>query len=63
MKKEFFIKNKGLLDKSVSTRPEWAEGGNPSIKKQKKKKKGKVTTVESKVESFFDFFTDPIEKE
>jgi len=63
LKKEFFIKNKGLLDNCVSTRPEWAEGGNPSIKKSKKKKKGRVTTVESKVESFFDFFIDPIETE
>lgn len=56
IKKQLFLKDKGICDKSVSTPIEWKEGCNPTIKKQKKKRKGKKVNVEVKCESFFNFF-------
>lgn len=52
------MKDKGILDKSLATKIEWKDGCNPTIKKMKKKKKGKKVNVEVKQDSFFNFFTD-----
>ena len=46
------------MDKQTATKIEWNDGCNPTIKKQKKKKKGKKVTVESKQDSFFNIFCD-----
>jgi hypothetical protein len=58
LKKELHMKDKGILDKSLATKIEWKDGCNPTIKKMKKKKKGKKVNVEVKQDSFFNFFTD-----
>ena len=52
------MKDKGILDKSLATKIEWKDGCNPTIKKMKKKSKGKKVNVEVKTDSFFNFFTD-----
>lgn len=57
IKKEMHMKNKGMLDKTVSTEIGWKDACNPTITKKKKKRKGKKVTVEVKTDSFFNFFT------
>lgn len=60
------MQDKGILDSTTSTPITWKEGCNPTLKKQKKKKKGKKVTVESECESFFNIFktlTQPDENE
>lgn len=52
------MKNKGVLDKTTSTKIEWKDACNPTIKKTKKKRKGKKVTVEVKADSFFNLFND-----
>ena len=47
-----------MLDKTTSTKIQWKDNCNPTIKKQKKKKGGKKVNVEVKVDSFFNFFND-----
>jgi len=54
------MKNKGILDSTTSSKIEWKDACNPTIKKQKKKKKGKKVTVEVKCDSFFNFFNEII---
>jgi len=58
IKKTLNMKDKGMLDSTTSTSISWKDGCNPTVKKQKKKKKGKKVTVEVKCESFFNFFND-----
>lgn len=50
------MQDKGILDSTTSTQITWKDGCNPTIKKQKKKKKGKKVTVESECDSFFNIF-------
>jgi len=54
--KSLVMLDKGILDSTSSTEVTWKDGCNPTIKKQKKKKKGKKVTVESECESFFNIF-------
>jgi len=64
--KSMVMQDKGILDSTSSTAITWKDGCNPTLKKQKKKKKGKKVTVESECESFFNIFktlTQPDEKE
>ena len=56
--KEIHMKNKGIVDKMVSTVIAWKDGCDPTKKKIKRKKKGKKINVEVKQESFFNFFKD-----
>lgn len=56
IKKELFMKSRGIMDKTVTTEIKWKDSCNPTLKKQKKKKKGKKVTVEVKAESFFNIF-------
>jgi len=58
LKKEFHMKHKGILDKTVSTQLKWKDGCDPTRTKKKKKVKGKKVNVEVKCESFFNFFSD-----
>ena len=41
IKKELFMKDKNILDKTTSTKIDWKDGCNPCIKKAKKKKGSK----------------------
>lgn len=56
--KSLIMKDAGVLDRTESTKIEWKDNCNPTIKKQKKKKKGKRVNVETQCESFFNFFSD-----
>lgn len=56
IKKSLYMKTAGVLDSTESTSITWKEGCNPTLKKQKKKKKGKKVTVETECESFFNLF-------
>jgi len=56
IKKELHMKNKGMLDKTMSNEIGWKDACNPTIMKKKKKRKGKKVTVEVKTDSFFNFF-------
>ena len=59
IRKELHMKNKGMLDKTVATKLVWKDNAsNPTLKKQKKKRKGKKVTVEVKADSFFNFFDE-----
>ena len=59
IRKELHMKNKGILDKTVSTELKWKDNAsNPTLKKQKKKRKGKKVTVEVKADSFFNIFDE-----
>jgi len=58
IRKEMIMKNKGILDKTVSSKIDWKDNCNPTITKKKKKKKGKKVTVEVKADSFFNFFAE-----
>ena len=58
IRKELIMKNRGILDKTVSTEIAWKASCNPALEKKKKKKKGKKVTVEVKCESFFNIFED-----
>lgn len=67
IRKQLIMSHKGVLDKTVSTEIKWKDNAsNPTLKKQKKKKKGKKVTVEVKADSFFNMFeeidTSKIEK-
>jgi len=48
IRKSLIMKDSGVLDKAVSTEIKWKDNCNPTIKKQKKKKKGKKVNVETK---------------
>jgi len=63
IKKSLHMKDKGILDKTTCSKIEWKDGCNPTMKKQKKKKKGKKVTVEVKCDSFFNFFNDIVPTE
>jgi predicted RNA methylase len=59
IRKELHMKNKGMLDKTICTEIKWKDNAsNPTLKKQKKKRKGKKVTVEVKADSFFNFFDE-----
>ena len=58
LKKQLFMKSKGMLEKSIGTKIEWKDGCDPTRKKTKKKRKGKKVTVEVEAESFFNIFKD-----
>jgi len=58
IKKELFMKDKNILDKTTSTKIDWKDGCNPCIKKAKKKKGKKKVNVTVKCDSFFNFFND-----
>ena len=58
IKKSCFMKDKGMMDSTTSTKIDWKDACNPTVKKQKKKKKGKKVNVEVQCESFFNFFND-----
>lgn len=47
-----------VIDKTVGTKINWKEHMDPTIKKMKKKRKGKKITVDVKVDSFFTFFDE-----
>ena len=47
-----------VIEKTTGTKISWKESMNPSIKKVKKKRKGKKITVDVKVDSFFSFFDE-----
>jgi hypothetical protein len=53
-----FMKKMGSCDRTVSTEIKWKDACNPTLKKQKKKKKGKKVTVEVRAESFFNLFEE-----
>lgn len=63
IKKTLTCKDKGILDQTTSTKIQWKDACNPTIKKQKKKKGGKKVNVEVKCESFFNFFNDIVPDE
>ena len=50
------MKEKSILDSTTSTNIDWKDGCNPTVKKQKKKRKGKKVNVEVQCDSFFNFF-------
>eukprot|EP00356_Strombidium_inclinatum_P015267 CAMPEP_0170483162 /NCGR_PEP_ID=MMETSP0208-20121228/2894_1 /TAXON_ID=197538 /ORGANISM="Strombidium inclinatum, Strain S3" /LENGTH=354 /DNA_ID=CAMNT_0010756101 /DNA_START=16 /DNA_END=1077 /DNA_ORIENTATION=- len=54
--KKTVTRKNGNPIKTQSTEIKWKDACNPTIKKQKKKKKGKKVTVEVKCESFFNIF-------
>ena len=56
--KSLIIQDKGVLDKTTSTKITWKDNADPTISKKKKKKKGKKVTVEEPVESFFNIFKE-----
>ena len=58
IKKEFHMKHKGMMDRTVSTQIKWKDNCDPTIMKKKKKKKGKKVNVTVKCRSFFNFFKD-----
>jgi hypothetical protein len=58
IRKELLCKSKGVLDKTVSTSIQWKDACNPTLKKTKKKRKGKKVTVEVKADSFFNIFDE-----
>jgi len=47
-----------VIEKSEGTKINWKEHMNPTIKKVKKKRKGKKVTVDVHCESFFTFFDE-----
>ena len=63
IKKSLTCKDKGVLDQTTSTKIQWKDACNPTVKKQKKKKGGKKVNVEVKCESFFNFFNDIVPDE
>ena len=58
IKKSLNMKEKGVVDSTVSTAIEWKAGCNPTVTKKQKKKKGKKVKVEVKCDSFFNFFSN-----
>mmetsp|Transcript_4396 Transcript_4396/g.7452 ORF Transcript_4396/g.7452 Transcript_4396/m.7452 type:complete len:269 (-) Transcript_4396:333-1139(-) len=56
IKAELYKKD-GMQDRKLCSEIKWKDACNPTLKKQKKKKKGKKVTVEVKQDSFFNFFT------
>lgn len=58
IKKELHMRDKNILDKTTSTKIDWKDGCNPTIKKTKKKKGKKKVNVTVKCDSFFNFFND-----
>ena len=58
IKKSLNMTHKGILESTTSTKIEWKDACNPTIKKVKKKKKGKKVNVEVKCDSFFNFFEE-----
>ena len=58
IRKELYMKHKGMTDRTVSTQIKWKDNCDPTIQKKKKKKKGKKVNVTEKVRSFFNFFKD-----
>lgn len=56
IKKSVNMKHSDMPDSTESTSITWKDGCNPTLKKQKKKKKGKKVTVETECESFFNIF-------
>jgi len=64
IRKSMNMKENGICDSSISTKIEWKDACNPTIKKQKKKKGGKKVNVETKTDSFFNLFenVDPADE-
>jgi len=58
IKKELYMKHKGMIDRTVSTEIKWKDNCDPTMQKKKKKKKGKKVNVTEKCPSFFNFFKD-----
>ena len=58
IRKEIIMTQKGLPEKTKSTKINWKDACNPTLTKKKKKKKGKKVTVEVKCDSFFNIFND-----
>lgn len=56
IRKQLFMKTKGVLDKTTSTPINWKPNCNPTMTKKKKKRGGKKVNVEVKTESFFNIF-------
>jgi len=56
IKKSVFMAERGVCDKTTSTKIDWKDACNPTLTKKKKKKGGKKVSVECKVDSFFNFF-------
>ena len=54
--KKFVMSRANVIEKAEGTKINWKEGANPTVKKQKKKRKGKKVTVEVPQKSFFTFF-------
>lgn len=58
IRKEIFMKHKGMCDRTSGTQIQWKDNCDPTMQKKKKKKKGKKVTVTVKCPSFFNFFKD-----
>jgi hypothetical protein len=56
IRKQLFMKTKGVLDKTTSTKIMWKANCNPTMIKKKKKRGGKKVNVEVSTESFFNIF-------
>jgi len=56
IRKQLFMKAKGVLDKTTSTPIKWKPNCNPTMIKKKKKRGGKKVNVEVQTESFFNIF-------
>jgi hypothetical protein len=56
IRKQLFMKTKGVLDKTTSTPITWKASCNPTVMKKKKKRGGKKVNVEVKTDSFFNIF-------
>jgi len=56
LEKRFVMSRANCIDKAEGTKINWKEGCDPTVKKVKKKRKGKKVTVEVPQKSFFSFF-------
>jgi hypothetical protein len=56
--KKFVMSRSNMIEKTEGTKINWKEHMNPTIKKVKKKRKGKKVTVDVHCDSFFTFFDE-----
>lgn len=56
--KKFVMSRANVIDSAESTKINWKEGCDPTIKKVKKKRKGKKVMVQVPQKSFFNFFEE-----
>jgi len=54
--KKFVMSRQNVIEKAEGTKINWKEGCDPTIKKVKKKRKGKKVNVQVPQKSFFNFF-------